>query len=67
MNAEIIQARKRFLDLYELQCSYLAGKPQRFVEDLLHEAEELRHDPSFSIVASAEINRAACLKTLGKF
>ena len=66
MNAEIVQVRKMFMNLYEAQRDYLAKQPPRVVEDLLHEAEDLRHDPSFSVVASAEINRAACLHVLGR-
>lgn len=60
MNAELIHVQKSFLDLYRQQRDALADKPTRQLQNLLHEAEELRHDNEFSIRASAEINRAAC-------
>lgn len=64
MNAEITIVQTRFVKLYEEQRAYLKGKPRQFIEDLLHESEDLRHNESFSIRASAEINRAACTMIL---
>ena len=60
MNAEITIVQQRFLKLYQEQRAYLAGKPRQFINDLQHEAAELRHHESFSVRASAEINHAAC-------
>lgn len=64
MNAEIEITRQAFWKLYFDKRHYLASKPRRFVEDLLHEAEELKHHEDYSVRAAAEINRAACMMIL---
>lgn len=64
MNAEIEITQRQFMGLYEDKRNYLAGKPRRFLEDLLHEAEELRFHEELSVRAAAEINRAACIMIL---
>ena len=66
MNAEIAITQRAFLKLYEDKRAYLATKPKQFLNDLLHEAEELRAGADYSLRASAEINRAACLSLLGR-
>lgn len=66
MNAEIAITQRAFMNLYEEKRAYLATKPMRFVEDLLHETEDLRRSNILSIRAAAEINHAACLKVLGR-
>jgi hypothetical protein len=64
MNAEIARTQRQVLDLYEKQRAYLAGKPRQLVEDLMHEADDLRHSPTFSLRTSGEINHAACSMVL---
>ena len=64
MNAEITITKRAFLELYEAKRAYLAGKPRQFLNDLLHEAEELCHATDYSTRAGAEICRAACTSLL---
>lgn len=59
MNAEISITESAFMDLYEDRRRTLAGKPRRYLIDLLHEADEQRHAQDFSTRAAAEICRAA--------
>jgi hypothetical protein len=66
LNVELSITQTAFLRLYHDKVAYLIGKPRRVLEDLLHEAEENIHAETFSLRASAEINRAACLKVLGR-
>jgi hypothetical protein len=60
MNAEISIMQGRVFDLVSSQIKYLTDKPDHVIEDLKHEADELRHSPTFSIRTAAEINFAAC-------
>ena len=65
MNAEITILQRRVLDLYEQQRTHLAGKPRRFVEDLLHDAEHAYRDSDcFSARTAAQINIAAASMVL---
>ena len=60
MNTEISIVQKRFLNLFTEQKACLAGKPNQSLNDLQHEAGELRNHEDFSVRVSAEINNAAC-------
>ena len=65
MNSEITILQRRVLDLYEQQRTHLAGKPRRFVEDLLHDAEHAYRDSDcFSARTAAQINIAAASMVL---
>lgn len=66
INAEITIVQGRFMRLYSSQRDYLKAKPAQFIEDLLHESEELVNHEDLSLRAAAEINRAACLSVQGK-
>ncbi|MDE2098204.1 MAG: hypothetical protein KGL39_13195 [Patescibacteria group bacterium] len=64
MNTEIARTQRQVIDLYERQRAYLAAKPRQFVEDLQHEAQELRFSNIFSVQTAAEINYTAATMTL---
>ncbi|MEI6195260.1 MAG: hypothetical protein WCS42_13115 [Verrucomicrobiota bacterium] len=66
MNAEIIRTQRQYLGLYESQEIYLLGKSRQFLDNLLHQAEELQFAEDCSVRIAAEINRVACLKLLGR-
>ena len=67
MNDQIQHLQAQLMALYESQVTLLVGLRRRDIEDLLHQAEELQHSTTFTLRTAAEINRAACLRVLGKF
>ncbi len=64
MNAEITIVQNRFLKLYREHHAYLAGTPTQFLNDLQHEAGELRRHDVFSVRVGAEVNHAAATMIL---
>jgi hypothetical protein len=60
MNAEIIQVQSQLTQLVHRQRLHLASQPARYVADLKHECEALRHDASTVLRIAAGINQAAC-------
>lgn len=52
------------MGLFESQRAYLKAKPDAYLEELKHFAEELRHTEDFSLRAATEINLAACVTIL---
>ena len=59
MNAELTIIQNRFLNLFQKQRAYLAGKPTQFLTDLQHEAEEQLHNKNYSVTVSAHVNHCA--------
>jgi len=67
MNAEISILKTRVLNLFKEQRAYLASKPTPFLDDLKHEADHrMREAGTFSEVAAAKINHAACVMILNE-
>ena len=64
MNKDIVITQKKIFGLLEEQRASLKDKPRQYVEDLLHESEDLLHSPTFSIRTAAEINRTAATLVL---
>ena len=63
--AQFAITQRQVLELFEQKRAYLAGKPRQFVEDLLHEAQDLaRTADTFSVRTAAEINHAAAVFAL---
>ena len=67
MNGEIARVRDMFLRLYEQQRARLATLPTRQVEQLHHEADEIRRGgEDYSVRTAADINHGACWSVLNE-
>lgn len=63
---EIELVAGQVIGLYQRQHAYLMSKPQAYVEELLHRAEDQRNDLTFSLRVGAEVNLAAASMVLQK-
>ena len=66
MNAIIACTQIEIMAMYQERVTLLVGKPRHEIETILAAAEQLLTADKFSHQVAAQINRAACLRVLGK-